>query len=252
MKKKIKRFFKLIFDIIIALLIATAVVAVFVVVYVAESPQEFYLLRKDNLVEYVLNREDDISYIDMTKNVYCAYVTTVEASTNFGYDPMLEDAYKHYTWNYESTKMIGEEKTKLISDNHEMALSIRDRVSDFYHNALKAYEDQGRWFPHLRALINTRSAIPLIRKQFVEDSKRDGAANIQNYYSSATIMDFWNNELGRLDYLASDGSVTRSEAFNKSILDKSLIETYSGLDPNYNNYTLLYVTNEIDYWVSWL
>ena len=144
------------------------------VVYVADSPSEFFKLRKDNAIEFVLNREDDVSYLELLKSVYCAYVTTVEASKNFGSDPMMEDAYKHYTWNYESTNLIGEEKTKIITDNHEMALSIRGKVNEYYESTLDGYKNEIWWFPYTRAIIKTSKMAPEIRKEFVEESRRNG------------------------------------------------------------------------------
>lgn len=242
-----KKLFKLILDILFALIIATVVVAVGVVVYVAESPEEFFELRGDNLVEFVLNKEDDISLFEMGQSVYCAYVTTVEASKNFGNDPMMEDAYKHYTWNYESTGLLGEEKTKLITDNHEMALSIRGRVKEYFDESLKIYKKNIWWFPYTRSAIKTAKAIPEIRKEFVYESRLVSPDNIQDYYTPATIMDFWNNEMGRSDYISCDGDLTRPEAFTKAISKGRLIETYATFDPAYNIYALDYVTNDIDY-----
>lgn len=250
MKKFLKGFFKT----ILAMTLVFCLFLVGVVAFVAESAEEFFAFRKDNVIEYFLNREDGISHFEMVKCVYTAYVTTIEAANKYPDNPMLEDAYKHYTWNYESTRLIGAEKTKLITDNHEIALSIRGRVDETFDSFLNEFEKEGGFLKLVampKAMIATINILPSIRSGVVADSRNADPSSVRDYYSSATIMDFYNNEVGRGDSLAYP-DVSRSDAFKMRSSSNTIVLTYENLNDMYNDYTLDYVRNKICYWVSWL
>lgn len=244
MIKFIKKLFILIFDLLLVCIISLIVVAAIS----ADSVEEFFEYRKNNVVEYILNREDGVSHFDMCKSTYAAFITILDSKIIYTNEPMLEDAYRHYTWSFETSKLIGEEKTKLITDNHEMALTTRVMAEEQFETLYNEYRSEGlikikaAW----RALDETFDMIPDLRSSFVNDSRNASESEIRNFYSSASIMDLYNNEAGRIDG-CNCAELERAEAFNNELSSNNIVTSYDNLDSVYNAYMLDYVRNKINY-----
>lgn len=247
--KKAKKFFVGLLKLVLCFVIVSALFLVGVVIYFSDSPKEFFILRKDNAVEYVLNKEDGVTFGEMAKSVYASYLATVEARTAFPSEPMLDDAYKHFTWSYETTRLIGEEKAKLITDNHEMALSLREALAEKYRADKISYLNEsgiGKYFATPRAIKSTLKAAADIRRDYTANAKRATVSNINDFYSDATIMDFYNNESGR-EYAFYDESLIRSEVFCKALEQGQIMKSWDNLSEKDYEYAVNYAINQIDY-----
>ncbi|RXZ80524.1 hypothetical protein EBB07_18415 [Paenibacillaceae bacterium] len=119
-------------------------------------------------------------------------------------DAMMRDAYRHFTWNYLSTKDVGALKTRTATINHEWGITILSPITNYFNNRYSYYVGQNSSAPGYNAFIDTTVYIPSFKLQMILLCK--GNINtFRAFFDDANIMDFHNNVYGRA-YAASHPS----------------------------------------------
>ncbi|PAD71690.1 hypothetical protein CHH67_24055, partial [Paenibacillus campinasensis] len=101
----------------------------------SDYDQYYNELRKGNYIEGVLDRDEGLSALDITKIGFIhANTAREEALKKYPNDVMLRDAYRHFTWNYIATKDVGAIKTRTATINHEWGIILLNPVLNYYNN----------------------------------------------------------------------------------------------------------------------
>lgn len=102
------------------------------------------------------------------------------------------DALRHFRWNEITASQIGRSKTKIITDNHEIAHVEAEKL--YYSGELKYMSSLG--------ISRHASEVVDLTKKGLKQSK---SKYLSYFKGSSTYMDFYNNEKGR-SYGAINGN----------------------------------------------
>ncbi|SEM24756.1 hypothetical protein SAMN04488688_110158 [Paenibacillus sp. cl141a] len=210
-------------------------------ILVNDYDQYYNELRKGNYIEGVLDRDEGLSATDIAKiGLTHANKARDEALKKYpnSSDVMLRDAYRHFTWNYLSTKDVGAIKTRTATINHEWGLVLLNPVINYYNNRYNYYVGNGSGAAGYDAFIDTTLYIPNLKFQLILVCQ----ANIdtfKGFFDNANIMDLHNNVYGRA-YAAShpsgyDSAFTSAKNAGDLILSESSVTNW--------NYTYVWQNN---------
>ena len=134
---------------------------------------------------------------------------------------MKRDAFRHMTWNFRSLKDVGESKTRIATINHEWAYVILPAVTQYEEEQFDYYFDlyynQIMWGLITVTDINNMAKAAAdayaiaYRDELIEECK-DSLSVFNATFENSSIMDFWNNKVGR-DYAKSHPNSTTDEVF---------------------------------------
>jgi hypothetical protein len=142
-------------------------------------------------------------------------------------EPMKYDANQHFTWGFNSTKLVSLEKSRIHQNNYELAVFfmypvvalLKERYTDFLE------EGQGEWEARWNAWLEG-GAYGLNLREITLAGCED-YEGFNKRYSDDEIMDLWNNEKGRQAYLNAGllGGIAFQE-FRKAWDGGELIKDY--------------------------
>jgi len=141
--------------------------------------------------------------------------------------PMEYDANQHFTWGFNSTKVVGLDKSRIHLNNYEIAVMFRRPVVDFM---LERYsellgEGQGEWQARWNAWVEG-GAYGLNRREIMLEECKD-FEGFNKHFTDDDMMDLWNNEKGRQAYLNSNLlSGFAFQQFRRAWDNGELIENY--------------------------
>ncbi len=175
-------------------------------------------LRKGNYIEGLLNVDEGMTTVEMTLIVAHAVRAKDASKDEYPNDSMLEDAFRHFSWNHMCTSddNIGKTKTRTATINHEWGPILVQPAINIYTRKYEDYIASGHTDQEAatRAFNSTIVAIP----RFKQDTILVCEANysfFKGIFGVSHIMDLHNNCYGRA-YPASDPSLDYREAFHKS------------------------------------
>lgn len=173
----------------------------------------WFELRTANLIEYVLDKEDDVNSYEVVRAAMIAAKRTTIARCMYD-DTLKEDAYRHFTWNYEGSKKLGLDTMKIITDNHEIAFKIRKDVYSYLKNQFGFYTSgtlkEKILSPYLTIKDVKKYALEKKEEYLNEITLLD--CDISEIVDGYTAMDYINNYYGRLYSRSEDG-------INESFID---------------------------------
>jgi len=116
-------------------------------------------------------------------------------------EPMKYDANQHFTWGYNSTKLVSLEKSRIHLNNYEIAVFFKRPVVEFMQERYVDFlaEGQGEWEARWNAWVEGGAYGLNCREILLEECGDYEGFN--KHYSDDEIMDLWNNEKGRQAYL---------------------------------------------------
>ena len=177
-------------------------------------------------LEALLCTNDGLSLLD----IYAIGFTHANAARNEALDlyedqgptvEMKRDAFRHMTWNFRSLKDVGESKTRIATINHEWAYVILPAVTQYEDEQFDYYFDlyynQILWGLITVTDINNMAKAAAdayaitYRDELIEECK-DSLSVFNATFGNSSIMDFWNNKVGR-DYAKSHPDSTTNTVF---------------------------------------
>ncbi|MCQ2979445.1 MAG: hypothetical protein MJ245_06590 [Clostridia bacterium] len=197
-------FLKFLWKVIKKLIVITSVFAIIGtlvwILFFSASFKEWCELRMCNVVEYQLDKDDGISNWEMIKFSSSAAFNTLNARLNFD-DTMTEDAFRHFSWNNNGVRDIGYDHVKIMADNHEYAFKITGDVLAIYEHQKDVYKccdsKWKRFFAEFYAFRDAKNESCAVRRNYVQTILND-KDNVSNYIDGYTVMDLWNNNVGRI------------------------------------------------------
>lgn len=194
-------------------------------------------LRQGNYIETILDLDEGITTTQLT-TVAVLHANTAKsaAASTYPNDSSKEDAFRHYAWNFISTKdtTIGKIKTRTITINHEWGLVLLTPVLNYYDSQYKKYITEGYSANTAsnKAFADATLWIPDLKYQLVLLCQ-NSLSTFKGLFTVGNIMDLYNNCYGRSGP-ESHPNKTYSQAF---FLDySSLILSESSVTNYYYNY----------------
>jgi hypothetical protein len=158
-------------------------------------------LRQANYIETILDLDEGITATQITK-VVVTHANTAKSAAKSAYpnDSQKEDAFRHYAWNFLSTKdsTIGKIKTRTITINHEWGLVLLTPVLNYYDSQYQTYLSSGETQTSAanKAFADVTLWIPDLKYQLVILCQ-NSLSTFKALFSAGNIMDLYNNCYGR-------------------------------------------------------
>jgi len=159
-------------------------------------------LRAGNFIEGVLDLDEGLTSTEIYKiGVTYANQARDAALKEFPNNTMLQDAFRHFSWNYISTGGVGALKTRTATINHEWGMLILDPVTNYYTDKYNTYRSQGYsdYAAANKAFSDAVTYIPYLKYQLVEICK-SSYSFFKSFFMISNIMDLHNNCYGRAYY----------------------------------------------------
>lgn len=189
-------------------------------------------LRAGNFIEGILDDNEGMT----ASQIYALGVTTANsarsiAAAQYPKDVMLQDAYRHFTWNFISTfnSSLGMYPTYIGTVNHEWGLLLLEPMTNYYDSQYQSYLSDGYSSENssVWAFSDTVDYIPIMKEQIVSYCKA-GYSFFSGFMDASNIMDLINNFEGR--YYTFDFSASNyKSAFDKAIKDGVIIKSESSV-----------------------
>jgi len=182
-------------------------------------------LRQGNLIELTLDLDEGLSESDFLRIFSHAKDAKKIASNEYPNDRDLEDALRHFSWNFLSVKdsKIGTSKTRTATINHEWGLVLLKPVLNNYDKKYDEYIKDGysEQKAASNALADTIIFIPYIKDMTVRACKKSYDF-FKSIFSEDEIMDLHNNCYGRA-YASEYPRYSALDAFNHAKRNDKLI-----------------------------
>jgi Holliday junction resolvase RusA-like endonuclease len=159
-------------------------------------------LRAANFMEGVLDLDEGLTSTEIYKiGVTYANQARDAALKEFPSNVMLQDAFRHFSWNYISTGGVGALKTRTATINHEWGILILEPVTNYYTNRYNTYRSQGYsdYNAANKAFSDAVAYIPDLKYQLVTICK-SSYSFFKSFFTVSNIMDLHNNCYGRAYY----------------------------------------------------
>ncbi|TPG87917.1 hypothetical protein EEL32_10880 [Brevibacillus laterosporus] len=153
-------------------------------------------LRQGNVIEAFLNEDEGLGLRDMKRIKEYGDEAKDTAKKYYKNDSQLEDAYRHFLWNYLSVNdsRLGKVKTRVATTNHEWGLLLRNDALDYYGESLSTLIKMGM---SSNAAISAAFADTLNELPKMKKKKISSFSDFKRYVDDANVMDWNNNEFGR-------------------------------------------------------
>ena len=134
---------------------------------------------------------------------------------------MKRDAFRHMTWNFTSSRDVGEGKTRIATINHEWYVVIQNAVNQYekdrFNYYLAAYQSELAWgtvttTDLLNMAIADADVYAIAHRDALIQKCKGSLAMFNATFSNANIMDLWNNKIGR-DYAKSNPTASTNTVF---------------------------------------
>lgn len=156
-------------------------------------------LRKANYIETILDINEGLTDIQIAK-IGGVHATKARNLALEKYPSanhvMLRDGYRHFGWNYLSTKDVGAVATRKATNNHEWGLALLDPVLNYYDQRIAYHTNKGSSAIAFNAFNDTTMWIPHLKQNMI--FLCEGSYSFfKGFFTVANIMDFHNNVYGR-------------------------------------------------------
>ena len=134
---------------------------------------------------------------------------------------MKRDAFRHMTWNFTSSRDVGEGKTRIATINHEWYVVIQNAVNQYekdrFNYYLAAYQSELAWgtvttTDLLNMAIADADVYAIAHRDALIQKCKGSLAMFNATFGNANIMDLWNNKIGR-DYAKSNPTASTNTVF---------------------------------------
>ncbi|HCO62099.1 MAG TPA: hypothetical protein DIT49_01195 [Clostridiales bacterium] len=134
---------------------------------------------------------------------------------------MKRDAFRHMTWNFTSSRDVGEGKTRIATINHEWYVVIQNAVNQYekdrFNYYLAAYQSELAWgtvttTDLLNMAIADADVYAIAHRDALIQKCKGSLAMFNATFSNANIMDLWNNKTG-IDYAKSNPTASTNTVF---------------------------------------
>ncbi len=134
---------------------------------------------------------------------------------------MKRDAFRHMTWNFTSSRDVGEGKTRIATINHEWYVVIQNAVNQYekdrFNYYLAAYQSELAWgtvttTDLLNMAIADADVYAIAHRDALIQKCKGSLAMFNATFSNANIMDLWNNKIG-IDYAKSNPTASTNTVF---------------------------------------
>lgn len=189
-------------------------------------------LRQGNFIEGILDTDEGMT----SSQIFTLGTTTANSAKNiaaaqYPNDAMLQDAYRHFTWNYISVfnSSLGIYPTYIGTVNHEWGLILLNPLTNYYDSQYQSYLNEGYASNQsaVWAFSDAINYIPIMKSQLVVYCK-NGYSFFSGLMSSGNIMDFMNNFEGRY-YALGDSTSNCKGAFDRAISAGVIIKSESSV-----------------------
>ncbi|WP_024833876.1 hypothetical protein [Ruminiclostridium josui] len=189
-------------------------------------------LREGNFIEGILDDDEGMT----ASQIYALGITTANsarsiAASQYPNDVMLQDAYRHFTWNFISTfnSSLGMNPTYIGTVNHEWGLLLLEPMTNYYDSQYQSYISDGYSSENssVWAFSDTVNYIPIMKETIVRYCKA-GYSFFSGFMDASNIMDLTNNFEGRY-YTFNFSASNYKGAFDKAIADGAIIKSESSV-----------------------
>ncbi|MCL2400878.1 MAG: peptidoglycan DD-metalloendopeptidase family protein, partial [Defluviitaleaceae bacterium] len=166
----------------------------------------------------------DIRFALTAENGLNAQITAAIFYNDTDY-AMREDAFRHWYWNFSTAidLMLGTRVAHVITTNHEWTGRLIGRVTEYYNNEL----DNLDWWQ--TSMTARRRALAFSENERNNELELIGSNfnAFTSFFTDEDIMDFYNNEVGRVDAVTYRWSLsTVFTIFGNAWNDGRLVKTY--------------------------
>lgn len=155
-------------------------------------------LRTGNVIEQTLNSDEGFTASQLASAVTCA--TDAKAAANILYpsNPDLNDAYRHYYWNYSMKTVMSKTKARTAGNNHEWGLVILTPVLNTYDQLYYDYINQGYSSNTAAGYAFSGTLIEIPEMKYYTYLVCDSSySSFLGFFDDDNIMDLTNNCYGR-------------------------------------------------------
>lgn len=161
------------------------------------------LLRTGNVIEFSLNAAEGMTNKQQATAVNQGSVAKNLSEDQYPKDDNLQDAYRHYSWNWLMSKNLNKNKARTAANNHEWGLILIDPVLKIYEQKYTLYISQGKTVSKAAAaaLVDALAYAPNAKSSVISQV-RNNYSKFKTFFTNDNIMDLVNNCYGRAAYPA--------------------------------------------------
>lgn len=188
-------------------------------------------LRAGNFIEGILDDDEGMTASEIYALKKTADSARSIAASQYPKDVMLQDAYRHFTWNFISTfnSSLGINPTYIGTVNHEWGLLLLEPMTNYYDSQYQSYISDGYTSENssVWAFSDAINYIPIMKETIVRYCKA-GYSFFSGFMDASNIMDLTNNFEGRY-YTFNFSASNYKGAFDKAIKDGVIIKSESSV-----------------------
>ncbi|WP_405081749.1 hypothetical protein ACI48J_03750 [Paenibacillus chitinolyticus] len=191
-------------------------------------------LRQGNFIETILDLNEGMNDLQISEVVLNGNIAKSAAKQQYPNDSQLEDAFRHYSWNFISTKdsIVGKIKTRTATINHEWGLRLVNPALSVFNEGYEKYVKQGK--PSDTASNAAMNDVIQWAPGFKENcitAAKSSYSFFKGFFSVANIMDLSNNVWGRsgpTDYPGASytSAFLQDKGKNNLILNEAYVGDY--------------------------
>lgn len=193
----------------------------------------------------VLSAYDGVSTANLATIMYHGNLAQSDAENR-----IFDDAYRHSTWNFRATKVLGASTVRTYTINYEWANQLVDTWKNYYNERYNYYFS--KYYAFIVSGAMDVSSILLMAsadaddyiceyKRVLQNSCRNSYTTFTQTFNNDNIMDWWNNKIGR-DYGTNYPSYAPITMYTSALNNDELILLASDVTTS-NYYYLWKYTN---------